>query len=140
MAGGITDLSLRPLAAAIGSSPRVLLYLFGSKEGLVRALLARSRAEELTLLDELRGLSQGGLTETAKLTWDWLAAEERRGLLSLWLEGYARSLLDSDGPWRSFGQSTVDDWLEVLATHQQTPDGPAAQRERTLVLAVLRVA
>ena len=29
---GLSDLSLRPLAAAIGSSPRVLLFLFGSKE------------------------------------------------------------------------------------------------------------
>ena len=29
---GLNGLSLRPLAAAIGSSPRVLLYLFGSKE------------------------------------------------------------------------------------------------------------
>jgi len=36
---GISDLSLRPVAAAIGSSPRVLLYLFGSKDGLIRALL-----------------------------------------------------------------------------------------------------
>jgi AcrR family transcriptional regulator len=42
---GLADLSLRPLAATIGSSPRVLLFLFGSKEGLIRALLARARAE-----------------------------------------------------------------------------------------------
>ncbi len=33
---GLSDLSLRPLAAAIGSSPRVLLFLFGSNEGLLR--------------------------------------------------------------------------------------------------------
>lgn len=39
---GLMDMSLRPLVAAIGSSPRVLLYLFGSKDGLVRALLARA--------------------------------------------------------------------------------------------------
>ena len=36
---GLTDLSLRPLAQAVGSSPRVLLYLFGSKDELTRALL-----------------------------------------------------------------------------------------------------
>ncbi|MEU4688941.1 hypothetical protein [Actinoplanes sp. NPDC023714] len=50
LANGLADLSLRPLAAAIGSSPRVLLFLFGSKDGLIRALLARARAEEMTLL------------------------------------------------------------------------------------------
>ncbi len=47
---GIADLSLRPLAAAIGSSPRVLLFLFGTKDGLIRELLARARADELAFL------------------------------------------------------------------------------------------
>ena len=46
----MADLSLRPLAAAIDSSPRVLLYLFGSKSELVQALLARARQEELAVL------------------------------------------------------------------------------------------
>src|SRR5688572_9693564 len=47
---GIAELSLRPLAAAIGSSPRVLLFLFESKDGLIRALLARAREDELARL------------------------------------------------------------------------------------------
>src|SRR5690242_14370703 len=42
---GIADLSLRPLATAVGSSPRVLLFLFGSKDGLMRALFARARRD-----------------------------------------------------------------------------------------------
>jgi AcrR family transcriptional regulator len=41
---GLGEMSLRPLASAIDSSPRVLLYLFGSKDGLVRALLAPAAA------------------------------------------------------------------------------------------------
>src|SRR5262245_37270234 len=49
-ANNLADLSLRPLAAAIGSSPRVLLYLFGSKEGLIREVLAAARAEQLALV------------------------------------------------------------------------------------------
>ena len=50
---GLTDMSLRPLATAIGSSPRVLLFLFDSKDGLIRALLGRARADELDLLDRV---------------------------------------------------------------------------------------
>ena len=46
---GLASVSLRPLAAAVGSSPRVLLFLFGSKDELVRELLARARAEEIEL-------------------------------------------------------------------------------------------
>src|SRR5690349_1727196 len=48
----LSDLSLRPLAAAIGSSPRVLLYLFGSKEGLIREVLAAGRTEQLALVEQ----------------------------------------------------------------------------------------
>src|SRR5207248_9104803 len=32
---GLAELSLRPLAHAVGTSPRILLYHFGSKEELV---------------------------------------------------------------------------------------------------------
>lgn len=131
---GVADLSLRPLAAAIGSSPRVLLFLFGSKAGLVRAILARARQAELTLLDEVRALAgERDLLTLASELWRWLAAQERRGLLTLWVEGYARSLIDPQGPWAGFAASTVTDWLEVLA-----PAGAQDPAEPTLILAILR--
>ncbi|EWM09791.1 TetR/AcrR family transcriptional regulator [Kutzneria sp. 744] len=132
---GLADLSLRPLAAAIGSSPRVLLFLFGSKDGLVRELLARARADQLVLLDQARG---GGLAEVMEAVWSWLAAPEHRALLTLWLEGYSRSLVAPDGPWTDFARTTVEDWLKVLADAQPASDTKAAETERTLALAVLR--
>lgn len=141
---GLGDLSLRPLAAAIGSSPRVLLYLFGSKDGLVRALLARARRDELALLEDLRApgvdAATPGLAAVAGQVWTWLAAEEHRALLGLWVEGYARSLVNPDGPWADFARSTVEDWLAVLAEAQPATDrtNAAGRAERTLVLAVLR--
>ena len=131
---GLAGMSLRPLAEAIGSSPRVLLYLFGSKEGLVQALLGRSRAEELTLLDEVRAHG-GGPVESIDRLWSWLAEPRRRDLLRLWAEGYARSLVEPDGPWGGFAARSVADWLDVLAEVL----GPDHDREDcTAVLAVLR--
>lgn len=140
---GLADLSLRPLAAAVGSSPRVLLYLFGSKDGLVRALLARARVDELDLLDQLHRPSEEdpvGLDVLAERVWSWLAAAEHRALLTLWVEGYARSLVDPDGPWADFARTTVEDWLTVLAAAQPPADRDttAARAQRTVVLAVLR--
>lgn len=140
---GLADLSLRPLAAAIGSSPRVLLYLFGSKDELVRALLARARADELAMLARLRqvaGEEPAGLATAGEQVWSWLAAPGHRALLTLWVEGYARSLVEPDGPWAGFARATVDDWLAVLTAAQppagrRTREGRAA---RTSVLAVLR--
>jgi AcrR family transcriptional regulator len=138
---GLTNLSLRPLAAAIGSSPRVLLFLFGSKDGLVRALLTRARADELELLARTRqDDSEDGLAAVARDLWSWLAADDRRALLTLWVEGYARSLLEPGGPWADFARATVDDWLDLLAGAQpaRRRSGRAAETERTRVLAVLR--
>ncbi len=134
---GISDLSLRPLAAAIGSSPRVLLFLFGSKDGLIRALLDRARADELSVVD---GVGTGTLPEVAARVWDWLADPRRRPLLGLWVEGYARSLVDPEGPWSGFAQSTVDDWLRLLAAAQPAAirRTAAGRAEATAVLAVLR--
>ncbi|MGH3358256.1 MAG: TetR family transcriptional regulator [Nocardioidaceae bacterium] len=138
---GLADLSLRPLATAIGSSPRVLLYLFGSKEGLIRALLARARAEEVALLDGLREAGGiAGLAAAGERVWSWLSAVEHRPLVTLWVEGYARSLVDSQGPWAGFARESVDDWLAVLAAaqHADDRDTAAGRAERTALLAVLR--
>jgi AcrR family transcriptional regulator len=134
---GLGDLSLRPLAAAVGSSPRVLLYLFGSKDGLVRALLIRARADEQELL---RRTPTGDLAEAAGLIWDWLSAPGHRAVLTLWVEAYARSLIEPDGPWAGFARDSVREWLALLASAQPPDerDTAAGTALRTSILAVLR--
>ncbi|SDK83674.1 transcriptional regulator, TetR family [Nocardioides sp. YR527] len=136
---GLADLSLRPVAAAIGSSPRVLMFLFGNKDGLVKALLARARVDELAMIEPLHS-SVSGLPEAVAHVWTWLAVEEHRPLLRLWAEAYARSLVEPDGPWGGFAESTVTDWLAVLATCQPEPERTTEQGLvlRTLALATLR--
>ncbi len=133
-------MSLRPLATEIGSSPRVLLFLFGSKDGLVRALLARARADEMAHVQRVRLETGVDLTRVGLEVWHWLTADEHRGLLTLWTESYARSLIEPDGPWAGFASSTVDDWLTLLADTQAPGerDTPAGETRRTLVLAILR--
>jgi AcrR family transcriptional regulator len=141
LANGLADFSLRPLAKAIGTSPRVLLFLFDSKDGLTRALLARARQEELAALATLRDSQQdASLAGSAREVWRWLVAPSHRALLSLWLEGYARSLLGESGPWERFAVETVDDWLSLLAACQPPSRRrtKAGETDRTLVLAVLR--
>jgi AcrR family transcriptional regulator len=138
---GLADMSLRPLARAIGSSPRVLLFLYGSKDNLIRALLGRARSDELAAIEAFREAGRpAGLTDPARQVWGWLSAPGHRHLLGLWVEAYARSLVDPGGPWGHFAAQTVQDWLGLLADRQP----PARRRsragaaERTAVLAVLR--
>ncbi len=135
---GIADLALRPLAAEVGSSAGVLIYLFGSKEDLVRALVARARQDELAMLSELSGQATFG--EQAAALWQWLSAPERRSAHQLWVQAYGTSLVQPDGLWGGFAQDTQQGWLDVLAAAQS----PRRRRsrlgatERTLTLAVLR--
>ena len=136
---GLTSLSLRPLAQAIGSSPRVLLFLFGSKEGLVQALLARARAAELEFLEQTPQTgSAEDFASVVRGVWQWLRDKQHRRMLALWLETYARALVDPNGPCADFARKTVDDWLELLAGRQAHPRSRAGATERALALAVLR--
>lgn len=118
----------------------MLLFLFGSKDGLVRALLARARADELELLCRLRADRHAGMAETAAAVWEWLSADEHRGLLVLWVESYARSLLEPAGPWGGFAKQTVADWLRLLARAQPAAvrNTAAGRAERTMILSMLR--
>jgi AcrR family transcriptional regulator len=138
---GLTSLSLRPLAQAIGSSPRVLLFLFGSKEALVQALLARARSAELQILNQAPSSgSQEDFASAVRRVWLWLVDKQHRRLLALWLETYAQSLVEPSGAGADFARKTVDDWLELLAARQPAllRRSRAGATERALALAVLR--
>ena len=61
MRGGIADLGLRELAAAIGTSHRRLLYHFGSREGLLVAIArAVEEAERARFLSWGMGMALDG--------------------------------------------------------------------------------
>jgi AcrR family transcriptional regulator len=75
-AHGVSDLSLRALAGALGTSHRMLLYHFGSREGLlvavVEAVEARQRAVSLGLAadatDDAAAGAGAGATDDATAT------------------------------------------------------------------------
>jgi len=125
----LSDLSLRPLAKAIGSSPRVLLYLFGSKTGLISDVLALNRAEQQELLRQARE-RDAGARESLQLLWGWIVDPARDNLRRLFLEAYIRSAGSTDEAWHDFARRSVDDWLDSLAV--------LIGQSSTLALAVIR--
>jgi AcrR family transcriptional regulator len=137
---GLSGMSLRPLAAAVGSSPRVLLYFFGSKEGLIREVLLRSRDNQMELVRQWLAEAPGPAERIERL-WQWLADPAHAGIERLFFESYARSLHDGGGPWRGFGHDSVKDWLPVIdrvvrATGEDRR--PRNQAMPTFVLATIR--
>ena len=118
---GLADLSLRPLAKALGTSPRMLLYDFGSKERLIHEILAEIRRHETSLLE--------ADVHTLDDVWHWISAREREPFLRLFFEIYVDAL------GRAEAQPLVRDWLAYLQ-ERWTPraDAPTA----TLMIAVVR--
>ena len=132
--GGITDLSLRELASAIGTSHRMLLYHFGSREGLLTAVArAIEEAERATLL------SWGVTAEDARRFWARVSDPALWPTERLYFELYVLGLLgrlDDD----QFLDSTVEGWIAPLAAAMVQAGGSeaTARADARLGLAVVR--
>jgi AcrR family transcriptional regulator len=86
---GIADLSLRTLAAALGTSHRMLIYHFGSKEGLLAAVVAELERGHRDLLAELMSDPQMTVPELARRLWKRVSAPEMLPFARLFFEIYA---------------------------------------------------
>jgi len=135
---GLNGLSLRPLAAATGTSPRVLLYLFGSKEELVRELLARARREQQALVAGALDADNGDFDQLVSRLWVTLSAPEQRPMVRLTYEAFLRSVSRDPGPWTGFAAETARDWLDLLIDAQPSTPRPVAEARATRELALVR--
>jgi AcrR family transcriptional regulator len=137
---GLAGLSLRPLAAATGTSPRVLLYLFGSKEQLVRELLARARLEQISLLTGLLGpdVPDSGFEALADRLWNLLSSPGQRPMVRLTYEAYLRSVSRDPGPWEGFAAETARDYRDLLIRAQPGAHPADAEATATSTLALIR--
>jgi AcrR family transcriptional regulator len=130
---GLEGLSLRPLAASLGTSTRMLLYDFESKEKLVDEVLAEIRRRLAERLTEL----QAGGNEAATLgaVWDWVSAAERAPFMRVFFETHVDALAHPDAHAER-GRPMIDDWLRFLESRwEPEPLDPATA---TLFVAVIR--
>lgn len=134
MNGGITDLSLRELAAAIGTSHRMLLYHFGSREGLLNAV---SRAVEQA---QRAAVSRQGITTNARQLWDHFSDPQLWPAERLFFELYAHALLGRPGT-EGFLDNANEPWVDMMAAAMEREaglDSASARVEARLGLAVSR--
>jgi AcrR family transcriptional regulator len=86
LAHGLHDATLRPLARAAGTSDRMLVYRYGSKDGLIAALLDHL-AGRLTAMLEAASLPAAATPESlAGALMAAMRAPAVRPYLALWLE------------------------------------------------------
>src|ERR1700751_4252543 len=137
---GLADLSLRPLATAIDTSPRMLLYFFGSKDRLIAESLAHIRVREQ--IDFKRAVSKPRAPDRLEsLFRDWRssASPRREKYSRLFFEVYGLALHNPE-EFPEFLQRAVGDWLPLFA-QAFTAAGVSrahAQTLATLALAAVR--
>jgi AcrR family transcriptional regulator len=111
---GVAELSLRPLAKAVHSSPRVLLYYFGSKEELVAKAVRRLRERQRASFGQMRAARYEHPSEACRAIWRQMSAPESELAFRLSLEIYALALRHPR-QFADFLRSSIEDWLEFLS-------------------------
>jgi AcrR family transcriptional regulator len=129
-AGGVGDRALREVAAAVGTSHRMLLHHFGSREALLLAIVEEAERRQMALVPDLPMNPAEGFAAM----WADLRRPELRHLERLFFECYARAA-QGEKPFTHLVPGAVEGWLREVETNADVPYDRAMAR---LGLAVTR--
>lgn len=113
-AHGLANLSLRPLAASVGTSARMLVYHFGSKERLIADALDAVRQRQHIQVQKWIADSAGvPFQELMARFWSASASTDSAAYGRLFFEAYGIALMDRD-QLPGFLDSAVVSWIDLL--------------------------
>jgi AcrR family transcriptional regulator len=132
---GFSEVSWRPVAAALGVSPTTLVHHFGTKEQMLVAILGRLR-ERLAASD--RAGQKPDLATAARAAWTRTSDPQQWPEFRLFFAVYGRAL-QAPQQFAGFLERVVADWMSALVDAQGPDTDPAtATRTATLVIATIR--
>jgi AcrR family transcriptional regulator len=131
---GIADLSLRQIAAAVGTSHRMLIYHFGSREGLLVAVTQAVEEQQRATL-----LQSGATSRDARHAWEHLSDPALWPQERLFFELYAYALRGRPGT-EGFLDGIVESWVAPIAAAlvEAGADEATARADARLGVAVTR--
>jgi AcrR family transcriptional regulator len=137
LAHGLSDLSLRELAAAIGTSHRMLLYHFGSKEGLIVAIIRsveQQQRDAFAAIDPTASPADALRAMWRRFTEPGLGPHER-----LFFEIYGQALQGRPGAVDML-DGVIDDWVAPAAAYAiaRGADPAVARTDARLSVAIVR--
>jgi AcrR family transcriptional regulator len=136
---GLADLSLRALAAGLGTSHRMLIFHFGSKEGLLVEVVRAVEAQQRALLEQLRADPEQDLLDQLRTFWQHLTSPALWPYERLFFEVYAQGLQGKQPATRLL-EDAIQAWLtpiaDLLASQGVPPD--EARAEARLAIAATR--
>ena len=128
---GLIGLSLRPLAAAIDTSDRMLLYHFAGKDDLVATILRISNDRSV---EAVRARPRSRTVRTAVLDlWEVSTSGESDRCHRVYVEAAALGLLGRE-PYVSVVREANKRWVEALADHLVAAGCPRVRAGRAVAL------
>ncbi len=121
---GLHSLSLRPLAAALGTSDRMLIYHLGSKEQLIVEVIRCSAGRSS---EELRSLTPSASPHDAVLDqWRLRTTERQAQCDRLYVEASSLGLFGQE-PYASEVVAMNEIWLDAVRLHLVSSGVPEAR-------------
>lgn len=134
---GFSEVSWRPVAAALGVSTTTLVHRFGTKEQMLEAILGRLRERIFAATAAAAG-AQPDLAAAARAVWTRASGPQRDAEFRLFFAVYGRAL-QAPQQFAGFLERVVADWLHSLCEAQRPQvDAATAERTATLVIATIR--
>ena len=134
---GFSELSWRPVAAALGVSPTTLVHHFGTKEQMLEAILGRLRERIFVATRDPSG-ELADLASEARASWARAFDPERGAEFRLFFAVYGRAL-QAPQQFAEFLAQVVTYWMASLVEAQgKSVDPMTAVRRATLVIATIR--
>jgi AcrR family transcriptional regulator len=132
LAHGISELSLRPLALQIGSSARLLIYHFGSRDGLIAAVMDEAHRRVQKSFGEL--MRGAGNKDILRKFWEWTTDKANSPYLRLMFEVQMLAL-QNPAAYARYLQGTSSSWLTLIET--ALPASADRRARATLCAAVI---
>jgi AcrR family transcriptional regulator len=108
---GITDLSLRQLAGALGTSHRMLIHHFGSKEGLWVAIVGEVERRQRAILADMVPAPDVPVDEAMRAWWRHISDPSLWPNERLFYELYGQAI-QGRAHTAQMLDGIIDDWLE----------------------------
>jgi AcrR family transcriptional regulator len=128
---GLIGLTLRPVAAAIGTSDRMLLYHFGSRDELVAAVVTRTEDRAIAAVDALPPAD--GVRAGVNRLWEAYQRPPLHGCQDIYVQAAATGLIGQE-PYRSAVREANERWVGALRRYLVRCGAPAGRVARIVTL------
>jgi len=116
---GLSDRSLREIAAAVGTSHRMLIYHFGSRDGVVAAVVERVERDQRVALEAIAAGEQDPV-EIVRRQWAQLSDPSMAPFIRLFFEATSMAMFGRPGT-AGFLDGLTEPWLDTAGTLATAP-------------------